>query len=156
MSVGPNGRIIHAAPALHQNPVQTLPGGSALEAAAAKTIAAQQQQAAAAKSLGAGQHGSGRRRRRKLRGGNQNVVLPSLPEGGTIPGVSHEKNHIDAVNNLNQLRADKVGDADINATPLKIGGTKRRRRTNGRRRNRSHRRSNRRNSHNRRRSRRYI
>lgn len=154
MSVAPNGQIIHAAPALHKDPIQSLPGGSALEAAAAKTVASQQQQAAAAKSLGAGQRGSGRRR--KYRGGNQNAVIPELPQGGTLKGITHEQNHLDAVNTLNQLRADKVGDADINAQPIKIGGTKRRRRTNGRRRNRSYRRNNRRSTRHSRRIRRSV
>jgi hypothetical protein len=152
-----NGQIIPARPPLHTPPLQHLEG-SALDVASSKTIATQQLQAAASKSLGAGQKGSSRTKRHRKRGGatNMNAQIPDLPEGGTIKGVSHTQNHLDGVNNLNQIRADKVGDALINAQPIQLGGllmkkapgvyvlhnTKRKRKTkkHGRRSHRTHRR----------------
>ena len=121
-TVGPTGQIIiNQGPPLHTGFVQNMQG-SPIEAAAAKTMAAQQSQAAAAKALGAGQKGSSRRRRRQRGGVNLNASIPSVPEAGTIKGVSHAQNHINAVNNLNQLKHDQVYDGLINATPMKIGG----------------------------------
>jgi hypothetical protein len=121
-TVGPNGQIIiTSGPPLHTGFIQHMQGGP-IDAAAAKTLAAQQSQVAAAKSLGAGQKGSSRRRR-KIRGGvNLNANIPSLPEAHSIPGVSHAQNHINAINNLNQIRHDQVYDGLINATPMKMGG----------------------------------
>jgi len=121
-TVGPNGQIIiNSGPPLHTGFVQHVQGGP-IDAAAAKTLAAHQSQVAAAKSLGAGQKGASRRRR-KMRGGvNLNANIPSIPEAGTIPGVSHAQNHLNAVNNLNQIRHDAVYDGLSNATPMKMGG----------------------------------
>lgn len=121
-TVGPNGQIIvNSGPPIVVGPTQNI-HGSALEAAAAKTLSAQQAQVAAAKALGAGQKGSSRKRR-KMRGGvNLNANIPSIPEAGTIPGVSHAQNHINAINNLNQLRHDAVYDGLMGATPIKMGG----------------------------------
>ncbi len=119
-TVGPNGQIIvNSGPPLQTGFIQNLQG-SALEAAAAKTLAAQASQAAAAKSLGAGQKGASRKRRRQRGGVNLNANIPSIPEAGTIPGVSHTQNHLNAVNTLNQLRHDQVYDGLINATPMKM------------------------------------
>ena len=121
-TVGPNGQIIvNSGPPLHTGFVQHIQG-SPIEAAAAKTLAAQQSQIAAAKALGAGQKGASRRRRRMRGGVNLTANIPSIPEAGTIPGVSHAQNHLNAVNNLNQLRADQVYDGLTNATPIKMGG----------------------------------
>jgi len=121
-TVGPNGQIIiNSGPPLHTGFVQNIQGGP-IDAAAAKTLAAQQNQVAAAKALGAGQKGSSRRRRRQRGGVNLNANIPSIPEAGTIPGVSHAQNHINAINNLNQIRASGVYDGLINATPIKMGG----------------------------------
>lgn len=114
--------------------------GSAIDAAANKTIAAQQAQAEQVKALGAGQKGSGKKRRR--RGGGAGI--PQIPEAGTIPGVSAASNHLNAVDTLNQLRADKAYDGLINAQPVaKVGGKKRSRRVkkNGRSSKRTHRRN---------------
>ncbi len=139
----PNGQIIATGgPPLVNGYTQRIEG-SPLDAAAAKTLAAQASQVATSRSLGAGQKGSSRRRRRH-RGGalNLNASIPSIPEAGTIKGVSHETNHLNAVNNLNQLRADKIYDGLINAPPIRLtGGTKKRSRKtkHGRRRNRTHR-----------------
>ena len=138
-TTGADGTIYPDPPALHKPPTQTITG-SAVDAGAAKNAAATAAQASAAKSLGAGQHGSSRRRRRrKMRGGvapvNMNAQIPSLPEGGTIPGVSHAQNHLDAVNNLNQIRASAGGDSLINAQPKQHGGSskkKRKTKRNGR------------------------
>ena len=121
-TVGPNGQIIvNQGPPLHTGFIQHIQG-SPIEAAAAKTLAAQQSQIAASKALGAGQKGASRKRR-KMRGGvNLNANIPSIPEAGTIPGVSHAQNHINAINNLNQLRHDQVYDGLTNATPIQLGG----------------------------------
>jgi hypothetical protein len=168
-TTGPNGQIIASAgPPLHIPSAQTITGGP-INAAATKTIAAQAQQVEAAKALGAGQKGSSRRRRRRHRGGatNLNASIPFMPTANSIPGVSATNNHLNAVNNLNQIRADSVYDSLHNAPPLKVGGfrlreaeelypmsgtqedTKRVRRIkkkHGRRNNRTHRRGNRKSS----------
>ena len=122
-TVGPNGQIIvNSGPPLHTGFVQNIQG-SPLEAAAAKTLAAQANQVAAAKALGAGQKGASRKRRRRMRGGvNLTANIPYIPEAGTIQGVSHAQNHLNAINNLNQIRADQVYDGLVNATPIKMGG----------------------------------
>lgn len=142
-----SGQIIPQAPALHKPAIQDLEG-SALEAASRNTIDSNAKLAETAKAMGAGQKGSGRRR---MRGGadNLNAHIPSIPEAGTIRGVSHAQNHLTNVNNLNQLRADASGDKLMNAQPYDpttTGGrrTKRHRKAkNGRRNNRTHRRRNR-------------
>ena len=152
MSIQPDGRIIHQAPGLYTPPTQNIEG-SILEAAAGKTIASNAAQAEAAKSLGAGQKGSGRRRRFRGGGTNLNAHPVNLPSAGTIPGADPTTQHIKAVDNLNQIRADKVGDADINAQPVRLGGrrTKRSRKSkNGRRSKRTHRRGGRKSTHRRR------
>lgn len=170
MTVLPNGQIIPDPPPLILPAGQKVIG-SAIDTAANKTVNAIQQQAAASRSLGVGQKGSGRRKR----GGatNMNARIPSIPEAGTIPGVSFAQNHLDGTDNLNQIRADKVGDALINSPPIQLGGrlvkrgdgfyvltsdTKRKPRTkkHGRRSHRNHRRKHNRTSRNRRRSRRNI
>lgn len=118
-----NGQITaDSGPAPYTPKAQTIAGGP-INAAAAKTMAAQAQQVAAAKALGAGQKGSARRRRRH-RGGatNLNASIPFMPTANSIPGVSATDNHLNAVNNLNQIRADKVYDALQNAPPIKMGG----------------------------------
>jgi hypothetical protein len=143
-----SGQIIPAAPALHTPPIQDLQG-SPLEAASNVTIESNAKLAETAKAMGAGQKGSGRRR--KMRGGdNLNAHIPSVPEAGTIRGVSHAQNHLTNVNNLNQIRADASGDKLMNAQPYDPTPTKGGRRTkrhrkakNGRRNNRTHRRGNR-------------
>jgi hypothetical protein len=132
---------------MYSGPIQELPG-SPLEVASSNTIKGFQSQAAAARSLGAGQKGSSRRRKR---GGNLNARIPDLPEGGTIKGVSHAQNHLDAVNNLNQMRANSAGDRLINSQPILLGGKK-----HGRSRKRTHRRKRRRTTHRRRRSSRTV
>lgn len=151
MTTLPNGQIIPAAPPLFKPPVQDLQG-SALEAASTKTIASQAQLVSATRSLGAGQKGASRKMR-KRGGASLNATIPSIPEAGTIRGVSHEMNHLNAVNNLNQIRADASGDSLINAQPIKLGGTKRHRKAkkHGRRSNRTHRRRSGKSSHSRRR-----
>jgi hypothetical protein len=118
--------------------------GSPIDAAASKTLAAHAQQVATAKAMGAGQKGSSRRhkKKRRMRGGvNLNASIPSLPEAGTIPGVSHAQNHLNAVNNLNQVRADGVYDGLHSATPRSMGGKRSRKvKKNGRSHKRTHRR----------------
>jgi hypothetical protein len=72
-----------------------------------------------------------------MRGGvapvNMNAQIPSLPEGGTIPGVSHAQNHLKAVDNLNQIRASAAGDSLINAQPKQHGGSSKKKRKTKRR-----------------------
>jgi len=146
-----SGQIIPAAPALHTPPVQDLEG-SALEAASKTTLDSNAKLAETAKAMGAGQKGSSRRKRSLKRGGadSLNAHIPSVPEAGTIRGVSHAQNHLTNVNNLNQIRADSSGDKLMNAQPYDPTPTKGGRRTkrhrkakNGRRNNRTHRRGNR-------------
>lgn len=131
--------IVNSGPPLHTGFTQNITG-SPIDAAANKTLAAHAQQVATAKSMGAGQKGSSRRRR--MRGGvNLNASIPSIPEAGTIPGVSHAQNHLNAVNNLNQIRHDQVYDGLHNATPMKMGGKRSRKvKKNGRSNNRTHKR----------------
>jgi hypothetical protein len=151
----PSGRMVASSgPALHIPPTQHLTG-SLIEAASTKTLASQAQNAAASQSLGAGIKGAGRRKR----GGAQNLnaTIPYIPEAGTISGVSHTANHLNAVNNLNQLRADAIYDQHINAQPYQVAGRKIRktkRKANGSRHNRTHRRKRSKSSRNRRGSRR--
>jgi len=158
MGVLANGQIIPDAPAMYKPPAQQI-NGSTLEAAAQKTLASQAAAAEAAQKLGAGQKGAGRRRRVK-RGGAQtlNASIPNLPTAGSIPGVSHEQNHLDAVNNLNQIKAGAMFDSTLNAAPVNVGGRRKRSRKakNGRRHNRTHRRGNRKSTHRNRRSRRAV
>ena len=163
MTTLPSGQILPQAPQLHIPSVQRLQG-SPLEAASARTLESNARLAETAKSMGAGQKGSSRRR--KKRGGaapiNMNAQIPSLPEAGTIPGVSHAQNHLRNIDNLNQLRADASGDKLMNAQPYDPhvkGGrrTKRHRKAkNGRSSNRTHRRGHRRSTHRGGRSRRSV
>jgi hypothetical protein len=94
--------------------------------------------------MGAGQKGGAE---------NLNAHIPSIPEAGTIRGVSHDEVHLKNANNYNQLIADRTGDALKNSpafdpTPTKGGRrTKRHRKVNGRSNKRTHRRRNRKPSH---------
>jgi hypothetical protein len=124
--------------------------GSALEAASSKTIAANARLAEAARVMGAGQKGG-----RRLKGGaeNLNAHIPSIPEAGTIRGVSHDAVHLKNADKVNQLIADRTGDAlkdsqPFDPTPTRGGRrTKRHRKVNGRSNKRTHRRRNRKSSH---------
>ena len=143
-TVTSNGQIIvNSGPPLHTGFTQQITG-TPIDAAANKTLAAHAQQVATAKAMGAGQKGASRRRKRMRGGVNLNASIPSVPEAGTIPGVSHAQNHLDAVNNLNQIRADKVYDGLHNATPRTVGGKRSRKvKKNGRSHKRTHRRKHR-------------
>jgi len=149
-----SGRLVATAgPALHIPPTQNVTG-SLIDAAASKTMAAQQTLANAVKSLGAGQKGAGKRRKTRKGGAvNLNAQVPMLPEAGTIKGVSHETNHINAVDTLNQIRADGIYDQHINAQPYQVAGRvrKTKRKSNGSRHHRTHRRKHRKSSTHRRR-----
>jgi hypothetical protein len=131
------GQIILPEITPYTPPVQRITG-SPIDAATTKTLSSQANAAAAAKSLGAGQRGGKSRRknrkrnkitRRRYRGGytNMNARIPSVPEAGTIPGVSMSNNHLKNVDNLNQIRADKTGDSLIHASPMQLGGSKKKR-----------------------------
>lgn len=147
MTTLPSGQIVPHAPAMKFPGVQRIEG-SALEAASSKTISANAKLAETARSMGAGQKGG-------KRGGaeNLNAHIPSIPEAGTISGVSHSAVHLKNADNLNQLIADRTGDALKNApafdpTPTKGGRrTKRHRKVNGRSNKRTHRRRNRKPAH---------
>lgn len=160
MTTLPSGQIMPAEPGFKGPNIQRVEG-SPLEAASKITLDSNAKLAETAKAMGAGQKGAARRRRKtkKRRGGaapNLNAQVPSLPEAGTISGVSHADVHVAAINNLNQIRYDKSGDALANAQPYdphKVGG---KRTKHGRRNNRTHRRRNRRSTHSRRRSRRSV
>lgn len=148
----PNAPAVLPAPPLHIPGTQDIQG-SALEAASAKTLDANARLAETARHMGAGQKGSSRRRRR-LRGGaapSLNAHLPIIPEAGTIKGVSSANNHLENVDNLNQLRTGAMYDKQMNAGPYDPQGggrrTKKHRkskngrsniRTHRRRRNKSH------------------
>jgi hypothetical protein len=135
--------IVNSGPPLHTGFTQQITG-TPIDAAANKTLAAYTQQVTTAKAMGAGQKGSSRKRRRMRGGVNLNASIPSIPEAGSIPGVSHVQNHLDAVNNLNQIRNDKVYDGLHNATPRSMGGKRSRKvKKNGRSNKRTHRRKHR-------------
>lgn len=142
--------IVTQGPPLHIPPTQHVTG-SFIDAASSKTLASQAQQVAAYKSLGAGTRGG---KRRTKRGGavNMNAQVPYLPEAGTIQGVSHETNHLTAVNNLNQIRADASYDSQIHGPAYQVAGKRRKtvRKSNGRRHKRSHRGHGRKSAHHRR------
>lgn len=145
-----NGQIIVAPPKLYEGPSPAkLPGNSMLDAAAKQTLEAQQDAAQAYAKMGAGQ-----------KGGGPYAYVPKIPEGGTIPGVSHEKAYVDAIDIYNQAKANASYDRLIHAQPIQVkAGGKRRLRTkkkHGSRRNRTHRRKHRRGSRRSRRSRRSV
>ncbi len=156
----PNGQIIPAAAPMKFPAAQIVPGGP-LNAAADVTISQRNAQIETAAKMGAGQKGAGRRRKVK-RGGSQNlnVHASSLPTAGSIPGVDPTNTHKNLTDTLNQLRADRTGDALHNAAPYypaKTGGKRTKRKSkHGRRNNRTHRRGHRKSSHTRRRGNRRI
>ena len=127
-----NGQIIAAPPKLYQPPPPPKLSGSMINVAAEKTLENQQDAAQAYMKLGAGQ-----------KGGGPYAYVPELPEGGTIPGVSYEKNYVKGIDTLNQLRANSAYDKYIKAPPMQVkAGGKRRLRTkkkHGRSRNRTRR-----------------
>jgi len=134
-------------PKMVEPPPPARTNASMLNVAAAKTLEEQEMVAQAFHKMGAGQ-----------KGGAQYAYVPDLPEGGTIKGVSYEKNFVGAIDNLNQLRANAAYDGLMKATPIQVAG-KRRLRTkkkHGSRRNRTHRRKHRRSSRRGRRSRRSV
>ena len=99
--------------------------GGLINHAAAKTAASIKAQAAHAVKAGVTQRGSGRRR---MRGGNE-IHVPEVPEGGTIPGASFTANHSNLLGHLNQIKASAVYDKLGSAQPYKVSGGKRRRKT---------------------------
>ena len=155
------GRItITAPPPNHPGFTQNIQGGL-IEASAAKTAASIAAQASHASALGATMRGSGRRFK-FMRGGSKDANIPTLPEAGSIPGVSGDAVHLKLMDNLNQMKADGAYDSLSNSAPVKMGGfrlrgesqvetggRKRRRKTkkNGRSKHRTHRRVSRRNAH---------
>lgn len=109
--------------------------GSAVDMGVAKTGAALATQVKAHNALGAGMKGGRRKRRqtkktkkakkhlrrkrRTMRGG-VNAHILDIPEGGTVPGVSHTKNHLDGVNNLTALKNGKIYDNLQGAAPRTV------------------------------------
>jgi hypothetical protein len=100
----------------HSGHQQNLEGGLSNHAVNV-TLARTAQQAAHAKAGGVTQRGGGA------------LSIPSVPEGGTIPGVSFGANHKALIDNLNQINADKTYDHLAGTQPYKVGGRKRRRKT---------------------------
>jgi hypothetical protein len=100
----------------HTGHQQNIEGGL-VNHAAKLTIERTAQQAAHAKAGGVTQRGGGA------------LSIPSVPEGGTISGVSFGGNHKALIDNLNQINADKTYDHLAGTQPYKIGGRKRRRKT---------------------------
>jgi hypothetical protein len=179
-TVASNGQItFKSGPPLHTGFIQNITG-SPLDAATAKTLSGISTQAVTSRNLGVGQRAGGtsaKLHRFRKRGGalfntaSLNAKIPSLPEAHSIKGVSSSTNHINGVNTLNQIRADKVYDSLIDATPTQMGsaragfrirdeeemyGSGKRLRENGRSRKRTHRRKHRKYSATRRRSHRHI
>ena len=95
--------------------VQNLQGGL-LNSAAAKTASSIAAQAGHAKAAGV-----------TMKGGGQQIHVPEVAEGRSIPGVSFSGNHAALHGTLNQLNADKTYDGLVGTTPYKIGGRRRRR-----------------------------
>ena len=116
-----------------------LPGNSMLDAAVKQTLESQHDAAQAFEKMGAGQ-----------KGGGPYAYVPKIPEGGTVPGVSHEKAYVGALDIYNQAKANAAYDKLIHAPPMQVkAGGKRKVRTkkkHGRSRNRTHRRKHRRHS----------
>jgi hypothetical protein len=120
---------------------QNIQGGPLVHAAnkTATSIAAQARHAAGA---GVTMRGSGRHR-----GGGTVINAPYIPEGGTIPGQSVSKVHAGLLGNLNAIKTGAVYDKLNSATPYKVSGGKRRRKTNGKRKHRNIHRKSRRRTH---------
>lgn len=176
-TVASNGQItFKSGPPLHTGFIQNITG-SPLDAATAKTLSGISTQSVTSRNLGVGQRGAhrythtkGKLYRFRKRGGtiNLNAKIPSLPEAHSIKGVSSSANHINGINTLNQIRADKVYDSLIGATPIQMGAArirdeeemygsgKKTNSWNGRRRKRTNRRKHSKHSTTRRRSRRNI
>jgi len=134
MTTGSGQMIATAPPPLHKDPIQKL-AGSAVDMGVAKTGAALATQVKAGQQMGIGMKGGRRKRRtkktkkgkkkqtrrkRRTYKGGSNMALAEIPEGGTMPGVSHAKNHLAAGNNLNQIRAGAVYDKMIGVTPYTV------------------------------------
>jgi hypothetical protein len=100
----------------HTGNQQNLQGGLSNHAVKL-TMARTAQQAQHAKGAGV-----------SIRGGGA-ISIPSVAEGGTIPGVSFGANHKALVDGLNQQRADGTYDKQMGQQPYKVGGRKRRRKT---------------------------
>jgi hypothetical protein len=145
-----NGQIVVAPPKMYEGPSPAkLPGNSMLDAAAKQTLESQHDAAQAFAKMGAGQ-----------KGGGSYAYVPKIPEGGTVPGVSHEKAYVGAIDIYNQARANAAYDKLIHAPPIQVKtGGKRKLKTkkkHGRGRNRTHRRKHRRNTRRRRRGSRAV
>ncbi len=112
--------IITAPPPNHPGFMQNITGGL-IDAASSKTSTSIAEQASHAKAFGVNMRGSGRKRRFTMKGG-QDAMIPTIPEAHSIPGISHTSVHMNAMNTLNQLKADGAYDNLLNATPYKTGG----------------------------------
>jgi hypothetical protein len=176
-----SGRIlITQGPALHTGFIQRL-SGSPIDAATSKTLSTIATQASASRAMGVGQKGARRSvsrrrrsrsrfgtrrrsqmhlRRRSRQGGavNLHANIPQIPEAGTISGVSVSQNHLNNVNTLNQIRADKVYDSLINSPAIQRAGRREQMcgSGNGRSRKRTHRRKHRKSASTRRRKHRRV
>jgi len=116
-SVDPSGRItITGMPALSSGFTQNIEGGQ-LNAAVSKTQTGIATQASHVLASGAGIRGG-----RRMRGGQITASVPIVPEANSIPGVSHAGVQQSLIQNVNQLKADRVYDGLASATPYKING----------------------------------
>ena len=113
--------IITAPPPNHPGFMQNITGGL-IDAASAKTSASIAEQASHAKAFGVTMRGSGRKRRFTMKAGGADANVPMMPEAHSIPGISAANVHMNAMNTLNQLKADGAYDTLLNATPYKVGG----------------------------------
>ena len=125
-TVHPTGQIVATGlPSQHMGHTQNIQGGI-INHSAAKTAASIKAQSAHASKAGVTMRGASRRRRHK---GGAEIQIPSVPEGGTIPGVSFASNHASLVNGLNKINTGAVYDKLGSAQPYKVSGGKRRRKT---------------------------
>jgi hypothetical protein len=139
LHVSPSGQhIASGLPPMHPGFKSNISGGL-LEHGANKTAASIKAQSMHAQKSGVTMRGSG-----KQRGGGLTQYTPGPTlEGNTIRGVSASANTGKLLQSLNGLKAGSVYDGLGNTTPyhVKIGGRKKRTKTNGRRKRRSHKRS---------------
>ncbi len=127
LSTHPNGmNVATGLPQQFNGHQQNITGGLHNHAVQ-KTLESTKEQALHAKESGAGMRGGSKKtkkRRRRIKGGSA-AHIPSVPEGGTIPGVSFGGNHMNLLNTLNQSKANQTYDGQINAQPYKVGGSRR-------------------------------
>lgn len=124
LSTHSNGMIVaNGLPQQFNGHQQNITGGLHNHAVQ-KTLESTKAQASHAKESGAGMRGGSKKRRRRIKGGLA-AHIPSVPEGGSISGVTFGGNHMNLLNTLNQSKANQTYDGQQNAQPYKVGGSRR-------------------------------